>query len=871
MTTPASPRTGVEAPDHMLPSHLSSFPRAVLGAALGALVAWGIGGIAGAAEPLEAQSQAVPRAPSAVEAPVAVFEPAPARDHAFSLTLHEIMRGNEIVGQGPVAVSWSDDSRWIYFRWLPAGHDFDADRELWRVPAEGGEPELIDDPVVADSLSLTFADGSLSPDRRLRATAWRGDLYLVDRQSLRVRRLTDTRATVTSPTFSADGEHVFFNQGGQIHSIRISDGSLRQLTDVRAEDAPEEEEPEGHRAFLEEQQEELFEHIRRRKAREAAREEEEDRLKERAIRTVYIGEGRELSGLVVDPHGRHAAAQVSVPARGTELVVVPRWITDDGYTAGDEIRTKVGDAVGSSLVGIHPLDSDTILWPDVEGRIRAFAEEVAPVGPFLPEQRTAVAEGGVTPRTVVFRGWNDAGTHALISAVSDDNKHRWLLSVEAATGDVTVLEHLADSAWVAGPCFNCMGWLPDSDRVYYVSEADRFAHLYTVVADGSDRRQLTSGSWEVHSVEIPEQRDHFILRTNEGSPYDQHMYRMGLDGSERTRLTSGQGHFNGTVSPDGARMALVHSRITRPPELFVASSEPGAEMVPVTVSPEEDWLAFPWIDAEIVEFEARDGTMVPARIYRPSDLGAESNGAAVLFVHGAGYLQNVHRWWSSYFREYMFHHFLAAQGFTVLDVDYRASAGYGRDWRTAIYRHMGGWDLWDYVDGVQWLAENEGVDPGRIGIYGGSYGGFLTLMALFTEPDVFQAGAALRSVTDWAHYNEGYTSRILNRPQDDPEAYRQSSPIYFAEQFEGHLLMGHPMYDTNVHFSDIVRLTQRLIELGKENWELSVYPTENHGMVEPWSWVDQYRRIYELFWRTLSAPGCTEGTGVCELPVFATP
>jgi len=169
---------------------------------------------------------------------------------------------------------------------------------------------------------------------------------------------------------------------------------------------------------------------------------------------------------------------------------------------------------------------------------------------------------------------------------------------------------------------------------------------------------------------------------------------------------------------------------------------------------------------------------------------------------------------------------------------------------------------------VDWLVAEEGIDRGRIGIYGGSYGGFITLMALFTEPEVFHAGGALRSVTDWAHYNEGYTSRILNRPQDDPEAHRQSSPIYFAEGFQGHLLMGHPMYDTNVHFSDIVRLTQRLIELGKENWELSVYPTENHGMLEPWSWTDQYRRIYELFWRTLSAPGCTEGTGVCEVPAF---
>src|SRR5690606_24586270 len=227
------------------------------------------------------------------------------------------------------------------------------------------------------------------------------------------------------------------------------------------------------------------------------------------------------------------------------------------------------------------------------------------------------------------------------------------------------------------------------------------------------------------------------------------------------------------------------------------------------------------------------------------------NGAAVLFVHGAGYLQNAHRGWSSYYREYMFNHLLASQGYVVLDVDYRGSAGYGRDWRTAIYRHMGGRDLADYVDAAQWLVRREGVDSTRVGIYGGSYGGFITLMGLFTQPDVFRSGAALRAVTDWAHYNHGYTSRILNRPQDDPEAYRRSSPIYFAEGLRGDLLIAHGMLDVNVHFQDVVRLAQRLIELGKQDWELAVYPVEDHAFVHPESWTDEYRRVLGLFEETL--------------------
>jgi dipeptidyl aminopeptidase/acylaminoacyl peptidase len=187
----------------------------------------------------------------------------------------------------------------------------------------------------------------------------------------------------------------------------------------------------------------------------------------------------------------------------------------------------------------------------------------------------------------------------------------------------------------------------------------------------------------------------------------------------------------------------------------------------------------------------------------------------------------------------------------VLDIDYRGSAGYGRDWRAAIRKHMGSKDLSDQVDGARFLVDSLGVQPHRIGIYGGSYGGFITLMAMFTKPGTFAAGAALRPVTDWAYYNHWYTSRILGLPQDDTEAYRRSSPIYHAEGLEGALLICHGMIDQNVHFQDTVRLAERLMELGKENWEVAIYPKEDHGFVHTWAWTDEYRRILKLFEESL--------------------
>jgi dipeptidyl aminopeptidase/acylaminoacyl peptidase len=301
-------------------------------------------------------------------------------------------------------------------------------------------------------------------------------------------------------------------------------------------------------------------------------------------------------------------------------------------------------------------------------------------------------------------------------------------------------------------------------------------------------------------------------------------------------------------------LAILRSYSNRPPELYLAPNKPNAaasEIKQVTTSPTEEFLRYNWVDPPIVTFKARDGVEVPARLYKPANW--QRGGPAVFFVHGAGYLQNVHKWWSSYFREYMFHHLLMERGYLVMDVDYRGSAGYGRDWRTGISRHMGGKDLSDHVDAAKYLVSEYGVDPKRIGLYGGSYGGFITLMAMFTEPDVFAAGAALRPVTDWAHYNHPYTANILNNPQADVEAYKLSSPIYFAQGLKGALLICHGVVDTNVHFQDTVRLVQRLIELRKENWDLAIFPVEDHGFVQPTSWADEYKRILKLFDTNLKA------------------
>jgi dipeptidyl aminopeptidase/acylaminoacyl peptidase len=365
---------------------------------------------------------------------------------------------------------------------------------------------------------------------------------------------------------------------------------------------------------------------------------------------------------------------------------------------------------------------------------------------------------------------------------------------------------------------------------------------------------MTSGNWEVLAVQLSADRRSFELNTSEPSPFTRQAYRMPIAGGARTRITSGDGGHQVIFAPDGQRYVTIYSEENLPPEMYL-SRVGSATKDRLTTSTSEEFRRYAWKKPPIVMVPGEDGTPVPARLYRPQDHGAQPNGAGVIFVHGAGYLHNIHNWWSTYSREYMFHHLLATRGYTVIDIDYRGSAGYGRDWRTAIYRHMGGWDLNDHVSGSKYLTSQFNIHPERIGIYGGSYGGFITLMALFTKPEYFGAGAALRSVTDWAHYNHGYTSNILNTPQNDTLSFRRSSPIFFAEGLVDPLLILHGMVDTNVQFQDVVQLVQRLIELEKTDWDMAVYPVEDHGFTRPSSWTDEYRRIFELFERTIGPNG----------------
>jgi dipeptidyl aminopeptidase/acylaminoacyl peptidase len=753
----------------------------------------------------------------------------------FDLSVDSIMRGPGLVGYEPQQVRWAADNEHIYFAWKLPVQKEDAPPDTYVVSRDGsGLRKLSDD----EARLAPPVSGETSRDHRATVFVREGDIFVYDHASDKTRQVTRTNEPESNPRFLTDGKRISFVRANNLYVLSLDSGMLVQMTDIRTPPppgAPPLPPPPGERPkgtasqeYLRKEQKSLFDVVN---DRETRREEDEARQKQVNPRKPYTLEPRQtVSLLQLSPDEKNVVAIFSQPPADVKNTIVPSFVTDSAYTEDIPGRPNVGDSRAKVRLALIGAETGEVKWVD-HGQKDRDVQILPPV-------------------------WSQDGTKAVLLAHAADNKDRWVLALDPATAKTRVLATDHDPAWIGGPRTNTsstdvmLGWLKNDREAYFVSERTGWAHLYAVPYEGGEPRALTEGKWEIWEIQQAQDKSHLYLTATKESPYEQHLYEIPGDGGPLTRLTAAKGKHGGVVSPDGRWIADVYSYTNKPPELYVQENNPQSDIKKLTASPATDFAQYSWLDAPIITFRARDGVQVPARLFKPAKWAR--GGPGVIFVHGAGYTQNVALKWSpNYYREYMFHHLLMERGFIVIDVDYRGSAGYGRDWRTAIYDHMGGKDLDDIVDAAKYLVSDHGADPKKIGLYGGSYGGFMTLMAMFTQPGVFAAGAALRPVTDWAMYNHEYTSNILNLPQTDSEAYHKSSPIYFAEGLKGALLICHGMVDTNVEFQDTVRVVERLIELRKENWQLAVYPVENHGFVRPASWADEYKRILALFEKNL--------------------
>lgn len=760
---------------------------------------------------------------------------------AQSLKLEEIMKGNDFIGNLPENERWSLDGSTVYFDWNPTkewGNSTYYWKKGMKAPQKASKEE-------ARFSKIRFVEKEGSG---IYYYIDKGQLYSYSIKDKKSKKLFQHSVPVSNLQMGKEEGVVFFKQSDNLFKFDTKLGSLVQLTNFKK--GKSEEKPKEKESFLKEQQKELFQFVRDQEQKEKWNTTNED-PKSDFPKPYFFGKNS-IESTKSSPMGDFVTFRLREEAE-VKQEEMELFITADGYNKSKDTKSKVSTSnFVNTKMGIYNVANDTVYMINFSSL--SHIQDVPEYFKLYEKNKNLEKKDKLIVAQAPI--YNKDGSYAIVEIRSQDNKDRWLVNLNLATGSFKEIEHQHDEAWIGGPGIpsyafssGTLGFLADNETIYFQSEKTGYSHLYTYNLKTNKKVQLTNGNWEVRGVVLSKDKKTFYLTTNQSHPGNRGFYKMNVSDAVLQPILIQDGAHEVSLSPDEKTLLVRYSFKNKPWELFWATNKKESPLNQITFSTTAAFQSYNWRAPEVITFKAQDGTPVNARLYTPN--ASQANKAAVIFVHGAGYLQNAHNHWSTYHREYMFHNLLTDLGYTVLDIDYRGSDGYGRDVRTGIYRFMGGKDLSDQIDGKKVLVQNYGIDSNKVGIYGGSYGGFITLMGMLTTPKEFAAGAALRSVTDWAHYNHGYTGNILNFPETDPDAYKKSSPIYFANNLEGNLLMLHGMVDDNVEYKDIVRLSQRFIELGKKKWSLASFPVESHGFKETYSWVDEYGRILDLFNSTL--------------------
>jgi len=460
--------------------------------------------------------------------------------------------------------------------------------------------------------------------------------------------------------------------------------------------------------------------------------------------------------------------------------------------------------------------------------------------------------------------WNADGSAVIVDRLDKELKRRQILFITnpgEAGQKVSVVTDETDAKWIA-PLSRFVEPHPTRPgEVLFTSERDGFNHIYLATLDGESFKsaQITVGEWEVDWVKFANKGASIVYNSTFGNTAERQLFEYIVEDRKANPIASAEKGMKvaAQLEEGGGKPVLLYEFSTwrAPSELHTVSvctkctdiEQPAR----ITSTAPAEFLSMRWNEPRFIDVPSRDGKKIKTKVYLPVNFDKRKKYPMVMFIHGAGYLQNTINGWNNYHREFLFNQMLTQKGYVVFDIDFRGSAGYGRDWRTDVHDFLGGKDFDDHIDAIEFAVANYSVDKKRVGVYGGSYGGFMAGMLAMRAPDHVAASAALRPVFDWKNYyaaNPTYTTERLGIPEKNPEAYKRSSPISYADQLRSPLLILHGLADDNVHAQDSIQLIEKMIRLEKTRYfEAMVYPSENHGFVRAESWADEYERIYWFF------------------------
>ena len=747
--------------------------------------------------------------------------------HAQNLTVPQIMAEPSIAGMRVEGEKLSPDGTKVIYLWNAEGK---LPRDLYLSPTDHSDPKIIlrisdlpkptatPTPESKLNYGLTVRDDFVkarenalgnfewSPDSKKLVFTQSGDLYVLTLGETTPKRYTKTQSPEVAPRF-IDDDRILYQQSGNLFVLNIKDATTIQLS-------------------------------------------------REANQPTFIGVG----GATVSKDGKMLAYIVSDSSKQKALFV-PNYLGE--FVEAPTVRRGWSD----QKIFVVPADGSR----DTPFEIK------------LPK-----SEGMSNFRRMA---WAADGRSLIVDRNDKDTKRRQLYyihNVGSKDEQTILITEETDDKWQAQLSVIFEPNPKNAGQLFFCSEKDGYNHIYLATLEKRpvepnptsairqenpidpgytgkvDVKQLTKGNWQVEWAKWDSVLTHSIIfiSTEKNSAERQIWGVTVLPSGEidKKELTSTPGM---KINPqmDGNAIIFGSSRWNEPEELYsipkfyCTGCSESDYVKKITSTTPVDFSKTKWNEPKFIDIPSRDGKQIRSKIYLPTGFDKSQKYPMVIFVHGAGYLQNTINGWNNYYREFMFNELLTQRGYVVLDIDYRGSAGYGRDWRTDVYDFLGGKDYDDHIDAMDFMVKNYAVNPARIGVYGGSYGGFMAEMLAFRAPDKIAAAAALRPVADWKNYyasSPQYTAQRLGFPDKNPEAYKRSSPISYADGLKTQLLILHGIVDDNVHVEDSMQLTEKLIRLGKtEYFSEQFYPSENHGFVRPESWTDEYSRILAFFEKNL--------------------
>ena len=715
---------------------------------------------------------------------------------AKELTLERLFSGPYLGGQTTRGIEWAPDGkRFSYIEVKRNGND--AVLELWTMDAASGERKVLVSAATLKSvtqpekakttqgtgLARVEADNyQWSPDSGSLLFIGTNSMVLLDLKTMAVKPVVSSEHEIEDPKFSPNGQWVSFSRDANLFAVSLASGETKTLTTGGSEEVLK-----GKLDWV--YPEELD------------------------LRTAYwwSPDSSKIAYYEMDerPVTQYAIMDMSAPTGGTEYTRYP----------------LAGQANPIVRVGVVPVTGGETKWMDTGTNTDVYLARVD----WLPDSKQVAIQRLNRAQNQLDLLFCDVASGASTTALTETDKY-WI--------------NIGDDLY----------FFSDNKRFLWSSERTGYRHLYLYDSSGKQLAQLTSGDWgisdtggfgpgAVNHPGVDEKHGYVYFMTNKDDVKETNLYRVSLNDKSLTRITKESGYNAANLSPALSGFVHSYSNAATPTrqELCRMDGTPVAVLNEGKVPALTEYKISP---LEFVQVTADDGTKLNASIIKPVNFDPSKKYPAYVSVYGGPHVQMVQNRWGGFF--FLFHEVLAQKGYVVFELDNRGSWGRGHAFETPIYHQMGKVELQDQVAGVKYLESLGYVDPARIGISGGSYGGYMTLEALFNASDVYKVGVAHAPVTDWKFYDTIYTERYMGTPQNNPEGYKASAPLNQAENLKGKLMLVHGTGDDNVHFANSVALLNALIDSGRYPDQLMVFPGRGHGISDAASRVLEQQRELEF-------------------------